>query len=73
VNIAELEAAQAEAHAATHSALVSDLMNSTPLGRLNHGEVRAVLHRMAQLGYAVVNAGGHEKALAALLALPGKR
>ena len=69
MNVTEQEAAQAEAHAATHSEIVADLMNATPLSRLNHGEVRAVLHRMAERGYAIVNAGSPEKAFAALLAL----
>jgi len=69
MNVTEQEAAEAEAHAASHSEIIADLRNTTPLSRLNHAEVRAVLHRMAERGYAVVNSGSPEKAFAALLAL----
>ena len=72
MNVTEQEAAEAEAHAASHSEIIADLRNTTPLSRLNHAEIRAVLHRMAERGYAVMKAGNSEKAFAALLALPGR-
>jgi hypothetical protein len=72
MNVTEQQEAEAEAHAATHSEVIADLRSATPLGRLNLAEVRAVLHRMAERGYSIVNAGNSEKAFAALLALKPK-
>jgi len=71
MNVTEQEEAEAEAHAAAHSAIVSDLRNATPLGRLNLAEVRAVLHRMAVQGYALAKMESPEAAFAALAALSG--
>jgi hypothetical protein len=70
MNVTEHQAAEAEAHQAVHSAIISDLRNASPLGRLALGEVRAVLHRMAEQGYTIAKAPSVAEAKAGLAALP---